>query len=388
MAIASPTGQVQLADGRTVVLGGYNHQAPGGVFNRDLEVLTPAQQPGGVGSLTLKPSAHRKTALYPHLFTLPDSSVLLAGPGRSDAAVLRTADFNWTEYPRLARSRTGGNAVLDPGPPWGSWQVTEIGGWDPNVTDAEGNHPAMASTATLHVQHPWTDGGWRSGPSLKLPRSYQNTVLLPDRSMVAVGGGIGHTVADQTYAVDPNGRQRQVELYSAVTKTWRLGPAQIEDRGYHSTALLLPDGRVWSAGDQKHPPGPEGGPALTDTAEIYSPPYLFNGPRPTIVSAPSKLRWGDVFRVRAGTSVPAKSAVLVAPGATTHGSDSTQRLVTLKTQRTYAGGIEVAAPPKRGVAPPGYYMLFLLNNGVPSVASWVQLTANAPDAPPVAGRTR
>ncbi len=200
--------------------------------------------------------------------------------------------------------------------------------------------------------------------------------------MVAVGGGTGYTVADRSYAVDPQGRLRQVELYSPATKTWRLGPAQIEDRGYHSTALLLPDGRVWSAGDQKHPPAPEGGSSLTDTAEIYSPPYLFKGPRPTIVSAPAKLRWGDVFRVRAGTSVPAQSAVLIAPGATTHANDTTQRLVTLKTQRTYAGGIELAAPPRRSVAPPGYYMLFLLNNGVPSVASWVQLTANAPDAPP------
>ena len=132
--------------------------------------------------------------------------------------------------------------------------------------------------------------------------------------MVTLGGGIGNTVADQNYAIDPNGQRRQVELYDPATKTWRLGPAAIEDRGYHSTALLLPDGRVWSAGDEKHPLEPGGGWALTDTAEIYSPPYLFKGPRPKIVSAPSELRWGDEFGVQVGTSVPAKSAVLVAPG--------------------------------------------------------------------------
>jgi hypothetical protein len=331
--------------------------------------------------MTLEPSGQRRTALYPHLFTLPDSNVLLAGPGRSDSARLRTADFTWQEYPRLPEHRIGGNAVLAPGPPSGSWRVTQVGGYDPRVTDAEGTHPAMSSTATFDALHP--TGGWRSGPALNLPRSYQNTVLLPDRSMVTLGGGIGNTVADGNYAIDPNRQQRQVELYNPATKTWLLGPAGMEDRGYHATALLLPNGRVWTAGDEKHPLEPGGGWALTDTAEIYSPPYLFRGTRPSIVSAPSKVRWGDVFAVKVVPRVPAQSAVLVAPGATTHGDDSTQRLVTLKVQRRYTGGIDLVAPPTRGVAPPGHYMLFVLNqDGVPSVASWVRLTAAAPDAPP------
>jgi galactose oxidase-like protein len=373
-------GQVELSDGRTVVLGGYTDEAPGGIINRDLEVFTPAGQAGGVGSVTLEPSAERKTALYPHLFTLPDSSVLLAGPGRSDSATLQTDSFTWQEYPRPSASRTGGNAVLDPGPAAGSWRVTQIGGFDPNVTDAQGTHPATPSTTSFDALNP--TAGWKSGPSLNLPRSYQNTVLLPDGSMVAVGGGIGKTVADGKRAIDPDGRQRQVELYNPATKKWRLGPAEIEDRGYHSTALLLPSGRVWSAGDEKHPVESDGGFALTDTAEVYSPPYLFKGPRPTIVSAPRQVRWGDVFGVQVGTNVPAVSAVLVAPGTTTHGDDSTQRVVKLAVRRTYAGGIDLAAPPNAGVAPPGYYMLFVRHQGVPSVAAWVQLTADAPDAPP------
>jgi hypothetical protein len=363
-------GQVELADGRTVVLGGYSDQAPGGILNRDLEVFAPPLEPGGVGSLALVPSARRGTGLYPHLFTLPNANVLLAGPERSDSAVLRTASFSWVEYPRLSRARVGGNAVLDPGPPSGSWQVTEIGGY-PNVADARGTYPATASTETIDARYP---GRAWSGPSLRLPRSYQNTVLLPDGSMVAVGGGIGNTLADGNYAVDPNGKQRRVELYSPVTKTWRLGPAQVEDRGYHSTALLLPDGRVWSAGDEKHPLEPNGGWALTDTGEIYSPPYLFKGARPRIISAPSRVHWGEAFKVLADPRVPVESAVLVAPGATTHGDDSTQRVVKLAVQRAYPGGIDLAAPPKRSVAPPGYYMLFILHQGVPSVASWVQLT--------------
>jgi Domain of unknown function (DUF1929) len=364
-------GQVELADGRTVVLSGYTDQAPGGIFNPDLEVFTPPGEPGGVGSMTLMPSGRRVTGLYPHLFTLPNSNVLLAGPEQADSAVLRTDGFSWTEFRRPSRARIGGNAVLDPGPPSGSWQVTEIGGY-PNVADAQGTHWATASTETIDARYPGHP--WKRGPSLSIPRSYQNTVLLPDRSMVAVGGGIGETVADGNYAIDPNGRQRRVELYSPASKSWRLGPAQIEDRGYHSTALLMPDGRVWSAGDEKHPLEPDGGWALTDTAEIYSPPYLFKGTRPTIVRAPSQVHWGDAFTVVTDPRVSVDSAVLVAPGTTTHGDDSTQRVVTLAVQHSFPGAIDLAAPPKPGVAPPGYYMLFVLHNGVPSVASWVQVS--------------
>jgi len=366
-------GQVELADGRTVVLGGLSDQPPGGIYNRDLEVFTAAQQAGGVGSLTLEPSGQRRTGLYPHLFTLPDSSVLLVGPGRADSAVLQPSTFTWQEYPLAAKARIGGNAVLDPGSPSGSWQVTTIGGIDPNVTDAQGTHPAMMSTATLNARPGAV--GWKAGPALKVPRSYQNTVLLPNGTMVAVGGGVGESVADGKYAIDPNGRQRQVELYNPAARNWRLGPAQIEDRGYHSTAVLLPDGRVWSAGDEKHPLEPGGGWALTDTAEIYSPPYLFKGARPRIVSAPSQVSWGAEFTVNVGPKLSADSAVLVAPGTTTHGYDSTQRVVRLAVRHTDALGITVAAPPNSGVAPPGYYMLFVLHQGVPSVASWVQLTA-------------
>jgi hypothetical protein len=224
--------------------------------------------------------------------------------------------------------------------------------------------------------------GWRRGASLNLSRSYQNTVLLPDGSMVVVGGGTGYTTLNEKHAIDSTGERRQVELYDPATDKWRLGPAQVEDRGYHSTALLLPNGKVWSAGDDKYPLEPDGGWELTDTAEIYSPPYLFKGPRPKIVSTPSELRWGDVFSVSLDPAVPVDSAVLVAPAATTHGADYNQRVVKLAVRRIQGDRIDLLSPPKEAVAPPGYYMLFVLHQGVPSVAKWVRLTPNAPDAPP------
>ena len=156
---------------------------------------------------------------------------------------------------------------------------------------------------------------------------------------------------------------------------WRLGPAQAEERTYHSTAVLLPDGRVFSAGDEHHPNG------RTDTAELYSPPYLFRGRRPKVESAPESLRWGDEFGVRTKRD-DVRDVALVAPGATTHAVDMNQRRVPLKlTDRVSGKGVNVRAPGGPDLAPPGYYMLFGLDrHGVPSVARWVRLRSGAENA--------
>ena len=175
-------GQVELADGRTVILGGYTDEAPGNVSADELELFTPADGLGGLGSLALQPSAQRKTALYPHLITLPDGNVLLAGPGRG----LRAAPDHRFHLDRISTSPAGPNRRQRGAQPWvgsGLRQVTQIGGDDLQTVDANGTRHASASTATLDALHPFRSG-WKTGPSLNLPRSYQNTVLLPDGSMV------------------------------------------------------------------------------------------------------------------------------------------------------------------------------------------------------------
>ena len=145
--------------------------------------------------------------------------------------------------------------------------------------------------------------------------------------------------------------------------TWRTMAAQTLRRAYHSTAILLPDGRVLSGGDNR----PGGGQKKLD---IYSPPYLFKGARPTITSATASVGNGGTLNVVTPSAV--NRAVLMAPGATTHANDMHQRMVELQFTST-ANGIS-AQVPAAGVAPPGYYMLFILNSaGVPSVASWVHV---------------
>jgi hypothetical protein len=152
--------------------------------------------------------------------------------------------------------------------------------------------------------------------------------------------------------------------------------AQDEERGYHSTALLLPDGRVMSAGDD----GPSDLGGQSDQIEVFSPPYLFRGQRPTITSAPDAVPYGASFGVGTPDDDVA-SAVLVAPGATTHANDMHQRLVPLAKTRV-DGGLRLTAPATPSIAPPGHYMLFLLDAaGVPSVSRFVRLAPSAPPPP-------
>jgi hypothetical protein len=133
-------------------------------------------------------------------------------------------------------------------------------------------------------------------------------------------------------------------------------------RGYHSTALLLPDGRVLSAGGEQ----------TGASAEIYSPPYLFKGARPTITSGPSSVRYGQVFSVATPDAANISQVTWIRLGSVTHSFNQNQRLNHL--QFAQATGADITAP-ATNLAPPGHYMLFLVNsNGVPSVAKIIQIT--------------
>ena len=227
--------------------------------------------------------------------------------------------------------------------------------------------PGHGSTATSeYFDEAEPSPSWKPGESYQLARTYQNTVLLPDASMVSVGGGVGWPEFTGNEAL------KQVELWDPVTREWRLGAAQQETRAYHSVATLLPDGRVISAGDNGNAPAS----GATDSAEVYEPPYLFKGPRPTITDAPSAVNWGQTFGVDT-PNTDIDRAVLIAPGAVTHATDMHQRYVPLELEER-TGGVDLTAPPNANAAPPGYYMLWLINEaGVPSVAEFVRILPGA-----------
>jgi hypothetical protein len=378
--------QVLLPDGRTMIVSGLD-EGGGTVTNKDVELFKPSANMNGRGTLTTVavrgvPGGPPDGGLYPHAFLMPSGRTLITGPYPSDSWLFerfgRSNGFRWVDLPDLAHPRWWGPAVITPGGPRGSRRVMVLGGspYAPPIPDPP--PPPLATTEVIDE----TSLTWTPGPSMNLARSHHNTVLLPDGSMVTVGGGYGSRPPEGQFAFDDP--QRQIELYDPTTATWRLGPAQVEGRAYHSTALLLPDGRVISAGDDLN------GGQDRDTAELYEPPYLFRkGKRPRIDRAPRKTTWKDKFGIKAsGKGID--RAVLMAPSAVTHNTDMNQRHVELKVlERVEGAGINVMAPPSPTVAPPGYYMLFLLNKrGEPSVARWLKLVEGkrAPETAPIATR--
>src|SRR4029077_6859838 len=176
------------------------------------------------------------------------------------------------------------------------------------------------------------------------------------------------------------------DLYDPATGKWSSAGTCSYARLYHSTAILLPDATVVSAGSN-----PQRG-TYEQHIEVYSPAYLFttdaNGntiwaTRPVIQSTPAHIGYGTgSFQVQTQDAAKIPSVVLVRPGSVTHAWNMEQRVVGLAFTAT-SGALTVKFPPNSNVAPPGYYMLFLLNNaGVPSVASFVQILNYPTDQPP------
>jgi hypothetical protein len=200
---------------------------------------------------------------------------------------------------------------------------------------------------------------------MNFARTYHTMVLLPDGNVLVTNGG------PTTDAIGVNNAIRQAEMWSPATRQFSRLASMVAPRLYHSTALLLPDGSVLVAGGGRF----NGVAEPTDqlNAEIYSPPYLFNGPRPTISSVPGTIQYATNFTVTTPDAFQIASAALVRLGAVTHAFDQDQRYVPLTFQQA-TGGLSVQSPSSQNLAPPGYYMLFIVNsNGVPSVAKIIKV---------------
>ena len=375
---------VELPDGRMAVLAGLNETGTGN--NPQLEVFTPSGDPSGVGSWQHPGQGDRQTDLYPHMTLMGDGKVLLAGPGQTDTALLDPATMTWTNLPAQDARRTYGTELLEPNGTGASEKITEIGGF-PDKSGPGSTFPAVKTSISLDLSV--APPQWTPGPSLQVARANHNTLWLPDGTELTIGGGNGKQ-NNSTYVLQNGSPEHQIELYDPKhpEKGWVLGPAQQIDRAYHSTAVLLPDGRVLSAGDDNpyvynppvgSTPHPYEG-SDHNSGEIYSPPYLFRGTRPQIDSAPEAEDYGAAFHVALSQLDPQQAhAVLIPPAASTHSTNPNPRIVPLQSAPT-EDGLNLTAPANADIAPPGYYMLFVINSdGVPSVARWVRIGTPDPN---------
>ncbi|MEV1078948.1 galactose oxidase-like domain-containing protein [Streptomyces sp. NPDC050211] len=187
-------------------------------------------------------------------------------------------------------------------------------------------------------------------------KMYVSAVLLPDGKVLETGGAL-HNRADPVY---------ETSIYDPATNTFDPVAVDPEARGYHSSAFLLPDGRVMTTGDNP------GNGTWNHDVSIYTPPYLLKGARPAITSViDTEWTYGDTQRITVDR--PIAKAELIRPAAVTHSSDPNQRFVDLPLS-VDGNNVDLNVTSNPNMAPPGWYMLFAVDaNGVPSVAKWVHL---------------
>jgi hypothetical protein len=348
-----------LGDGRVMTFSGLLET---GGTNTTVEIYT-------VGSgWSPQYSAGWTPPLYPRMHLLPNGNVFYSGSG-TGSRVFNTSTNTWsavvatTNYPN---SRTYGTSVLLP--------LTPANGYRPRVMIFGGGNPATATTEIIDLGAPTP--AWQYGPSMSQPRIEMNATILPNGKILATGGSINDE--------DAGTASLNADLYDPAAGSFSPAGSNAYPRLYHSNSLLLPDATVLLLGGN-----PSRG-SYEAHMEIYSPSYLFNGDgspaaRPAItgLSAASFI-YGAGFQIQTPNAANISSVVLVRPGAPTHAFDMDQRLVGLSFTAG-SGVLNVTAPPDGKIAPPGYYLLFILDSaGVPSVANFVKVNTAPPNQIPTA----
>jgi len=285
---------------------------------------------------------------YPRAFVAPDGRVFYAGTDPQSRWLDVTGTGTWSLGPTLNFGlRTYGSAVM-----YAPGKILVVGGGTPPTSTAE---IIDLKSATPR---------WNYTGSMAYARWNLNATLLPTGEVLVTGGT---SAADRA---DPAGAVNVAEIWNPRTGEWtQLATAASVLRGYHSTSLLLPDGRVLHAG------GGDGGNTPDNfNYEVYSPPYLFEGARPIIDGGvPDAVGYGQTITLDTPDAATIAKVTLIRSGSVTHAFDQAQRLVPLNFSQT-SGGLSVTLPASRNAAQPGPYLLFLVNaDGVPSVGRIIRL---------------
>ena len=340
---------VPMPDGTIFVLAGTNQTG------NIIQVATESYNPITNAWTELPTSAWVPTPVddYP-LMTLLNSGTLFYAAPRPDTQMYNPSTQTWS----FVANRNFGyryHAAVTLLPL--SQQVMVVGG---AATDAENGGDATNTTEMIDfsAQTP----SWSYTAPLNIARYNHNLVYLADGTLLAVGGNQNSSYGLPVY---------QPELYNPTTGTWTLLPPQNGVRAYHSTAVLLPDGRVFSAGSDSKTP-------LEKTYEFYSPAYLFNGPQPTITSSPTSVTYGQQFTISTPDAATIQRVAIIRPGAVTHANHMDDHYYIDLTWSAGTGLLNLTAPSSPTQAAPGYYMLVIVNSsGVPSVMPFIQLQTSS-----------
>ena len=287
---------------------------------------------------------------YPDMFLAPNGRVFMAGFLATSAYLDPSGTGAWiTVGARNVADRRMGSAVM-----YAPGKILYAGGGDPPTSTAE----------VIDLTEP--SPAWHSVAPMHFARRQMNATILADGQVLVTHGSSGPGFNDVTSPV------LEAELWNPATRTWAVMAREAAGRTYHSTALLLPDARVLTSGS-----GEGAGISFENsvrTAQVYSPPYLYNpdgtlARRPVLESAPSRLRYGASFTLQSVDAATVHRGTLIRLSSVTHAFNQSQLVLPLTFTAAGANTLGASLPANPSMAPPGPYMLFLIDDrGVPSRA--------------------
>lgn len=325
-----------------------------GSWSKSIEVFNPATNTWSA-PITFPPEF--QYTYYPWAFLLPGGEVFIAGPTGvtkrfNPNAPLHDPAKTWnTVYgDRDFGGQTGTGVILPLVPPSYAPKFLIAGGTTPTTEKT-------SETIDLSAAIP----AWSALSDLNFRRPEQvQSVLLPD-GRVVVCGGISYLAG--------HGAGGPIEIFDPENPSfgWMIGPTLEYQRLYHSSAILLADGSVLVGGDPMAGVGPT-------PHERYYPSY-YNLARPVISNAPALVSFGAAITITTPSPGAVMRVVLMRPGAVTHGFNMSQRAIECEITAQTATTITVTAPPNGNVAPPGPYLLFIVDdNRVPSLGRWIRVS--------------
>ena len=343
----------------------------GGVDNFGQPVRTPEIYNPTTGEWRVLEDAtsdvYRRGWWYPRSWVAPNGNLF----GLTDGTIFEV-DVTGDGSLRVLGTETGTNNKLTstsvmfrPG------RILQIGGGLRGAISGSRNASAQVTEYNINAD----EFAVIERPDMQYPRHWADSTMLPDGRIAVTGG----SAAANTL----KGVATAIELYDPVTNSWTTGASAVEDRLYHSTALLLPDATVLVAGGGA--PGPRDNAGNVQpgnlNAEIYFPPYYFdeNDNRrelASINSVPTSISIQEQFSIAVENASDVRQVNLIRVGSVTHSIDMEQRFIPLGFNIAGNGELRVTAPHNTKIAPPGYYLLFVVDrNGVPTNGSMISLDA-------------
>jgi hypothetical protein len=303
---------------------------------------------------------------YPRNFVAPDGRVFYAGERVTSRWFTVTGAGSSTAGPvhRWPFQRDYGSAVM-----YDTGKILYVGGGgDPSATGPKDATSSTPTSSAEIIDINQASPSWSFTDSMAVPRRHLNATTLPDGQVLVTGGTSGGGADD----LSPGNATHAAEIWNPKNGHWTTLASNAVVRVYHSVSILLPDGTVLhgASGDAEVPGG-----AADDqrSHEIFHPPYLYKGAQPTITNAPANVGYGQAFTVATPNAAQITEVRWIRLGSVTHAFDENARANTLTFSKT-TDGVSVTAPENSNLAPPGHYLLFILNrNSVPSVGKVVKI---------------